>query len=336
MTTASPAAFDAAAPAPLAVAPKTMQGVFYEDYGGPEVLRYGSLRTPEPHSGQVRIQVVASSVNPIDWRMRQGEMRYLLPGGFPRIPGFDVAGYLEEGGEPWGLARGARVMAFLDSVYGGAYAEWAVCSPHAVSPIPDSLSFEDAAALPLAGSTALQSLRDHGKLCLGDRVLINGASGAVGGYAVQIAKAYGAHVTGVASEGAEAHVRMLGADEFIDYERQNFSEADERWDLIFDAAGKSSFHEARRVLRPRGRFVSTEPSLRGALTSLATLTTSQRGRIMVARSRREDLGELIRLHTVDQLRITVDAILPLHEAPEAHRRSEKHQVRGKLVLRVGG
>lgn len=335
MTTAFPTAQDFAAPVRLTAAPKTMKGIFYEDYGGPEVLRYGDLRTPNPRSGQVRIQVVATSVNPVDWRMRTGEMRYLLPGGFPRIPGYDVAGYLEEGAERLGLSHGARVMALLDSPYGGAYAEWTVCSPHAVSAIPDSLSFEEAAALPLAGSTALQSLRDHGKLCLGDRVLINGASGAVGGYAVQIAKAYGAKVTGVASGKTEAHVRRLGADNFIDYEHEDFTKSSEQWDLIFDAAGKSSYKQARRVLRPQGRFITTEPSVTGVLTSLTTLASSQRGRIMMARSRREDLSELIRLYTVDQLRITIDDVLPLHEAGEAHRRSENHQVRGKLILRVG-
>lgn len=312
-----------------------MKGVYYENYGPPEVLRYGDLPTPSAAGGQVRLRVVAASVNPIDWRLRSGEMRYLLPGGFPRVPGYDVAGYIHDGGESEGLSPGTRVMALLDSMFGGGYAEWAVCSVRSVAVIPDRMTFEEAAGLPLAGSTALQSLRDHGRIRTGDRVLINGASGAVGGFAVQIAKAYGAHVTGVASGESAEYVRSLGANDFIDYHVTDFTQADRHWDLVFDAAGKSGFRQARRVLEKHGRYVSTEPSMTGLMTSIATLATSQQGRVMLARSRSQDLEELIRLYSVDQLRVTVDDVLPLEEAADAQRRSESGKARGKVVLRTG-
>lgn len=314
--------------------PATMKGIYYENYGPPEVLRYGDLPTPTSGSGQVRIQVVAASVNPIDWRIRSGEMRYLLPGGFPRVPGYDVAGYIRDGGETETLRPGTRVMAMLDSMFGGGYAEWAVCSASSVAVIPERMTFEEAAGLPLAGSTALQSLRDYGRIRSGIRVLINGASGAVGGFAVQIAKAYGAHVTAVASGEAESYVRSLGADDFIDYHTSEFTQSKSRWDLVFDAAGKSSFAHARRVLEKNGRYVSTEPSVTGLMTSVATLATSQRGRVMLVRSRAQDMEELIRLYSLDQLRVTVDDVLPLQEAADAHRRSESGKTRGKIVLRT--
>lgn len=320
---------------PLMAVPATMKVVYYENYGPPEVLRYGDLPTPSVGPGQVRIRVIAASVNPIDWRMRSGETRYVLPGRFPRVPGYDVAGYVHDGGEAEGLSRGTRVVALLDSMFGGGYAEWAVCSARSVAAIPGRMSFEEAAGLPLAGSTALQSLRDHGRIRTSDRVLINGASGAVGGYAVQIAKAYGTHVTGVASHESEEYVRSLGADEFIDYQTQDFTQSSRHWELIFDAAGKSSFRQARRVLEKNGRYVSTEPSVTGLMTSIATLATAQRGRVMLTRSRSEDLEELLRLYSVDQLRVTIDDVLPLQEAADAHRRSEAGNTRGKLVLRTG-
>lgn len=320
---------------PRAAVPATMKGIYYENYGPAEVLRYGDLPTPSVGAGQIRIRVIAASVNPIDWRLRSGEMRYVLPGGFPRVPGYDVAGYVHDGGDAGGLSRGTRVMGLLDSVFGGGYAEWAVCSVRGIAVIPGPMSFEEAAGLPLAGSTALQSLRDHGRIRTGDRVLINGASGAVGGFAVQIAKAYGAHVTGVASGESEDYVRSLGADDFLNYHTTDFTQAKRNWALIFDAAGKSSFRRARHVLEKNGRYVSTEPSVSGLVTSIATLATARRGRVMLARARSEDLEELIRLYSVDQLRVTVDDILPLQEAADAQRRSESGNARGKIVLRTG-
>ncbi len=261
--------------------PETMQAVVYEAYGTADVLRRREVSTPPPDPRRVTIRVNAAGVNPIDYRLRKGQAKWLLPGHFPRIPGYDVAGEIVLAPADSPLQPGMRVLAFLDNRYGGAYAEYACCGVDSVAVIPPSLSYEDAAALPLAGSTALQSLHTHGKLRRGERVLINGASGGVGAFAVQIAHADGAHVTGVASGANESFVRSLGADEFYDYRETDFTKSNQKWDLVFDAAGKSSYLKCRPVLNRGGRFVSTEPNVSGAMASLLTRLTSKRASIML-------------------------------------------------------
>jgi 2-desacetyl-2-hydroxyethyl bacteriochlorophyllide A dehydrogenase len=311
-----------------------MQAIAYRHYGAPDVLELHQRSIPQPTSREVLIRVAAAGVNPIDYRLRQGEMRLLLPGGFPRIPGFDVAGWIEQAQPRSGFSKGDRVIAFLNNLYGGGYAQFAVCSADAVAPLPDSIDFLQAAALPLAGSTALQSLRDIADLRQGDSVLINGASGGVGSLAVQIAKAYGGHVTGVTSEKHREFVRQLGADEVIDYAQTEFSKLNQQWNIVFDAAGKSSYQAARHVLTDQGRFVSTEPSLAGIAMSILTSSLKKKGRVMLARSKSADLRELVRLTAGGQLRVHIDQVLPLAQAAEAHRRLEAGGVCGKLVLRV--
>ncbi len=311
-----------------------MQAIAYRQYGSPEVLQVHQRSVPRPSSRDVLIRVAAAGVNPIDYRLRQGEMRWLLPGGFPRVPGFDVAGWVEEAQPSSGLSKGDRVLAFLNSMYGGGYAEFAVCSAAAVAPLPDSIDFIQAAGLPLAGSTALQSLRDIGDLRQGDSVLVNGASGGVGSLAIQIAKAYGASVTGVASAKHLDFVRELGADDVIDYGTTDFAKLNRQWNIVFDAAGKSSYQAAHHVLADQGHYVSTEPSLAGAAMSILTSALNKKGRVMLARSKSADLRELVRLAANGQLRVHVDHLYPLAEAAEAHRRLETGNVCGKLILQV--
>jgi NADPH2:quinone reductase len=166
-----------------------MRAVLFDSYGEPDQLYEDSTSVPGRLPGSVVIRVRAAGVNPIDARLREGEGRWILPGRFPRIPGYDVAGEVVDGDRSAKLRKGDRVMAFLTNPYGGGYAQFARCAIDGVARIPDWLSFEEAAATPLAATTALQGLRDHGALKPGDRVLINGASGGVGVFAIQIAKA---------------------------------------------------------------------------------------------------------------------------------------------------
>lgn len=309
-----------------------MRAVTYDEYGGPEVLRLRERESPRCSRNEILIRVIAAGVNPIDARLRGGEMKGLLPGGFPRVPGYDVAGEVISAASGVGFRPGQRVLAFLNHLYGGGYAESANCGVNSAAPLPDTMTYEEAAALPLAGSTALQSLRDCGHLTAGDSVLINGASGGVGAIAVQIARAYGATVTGVASGAHEDFVRSLGASHFADYHTQDVTQADRNWDLIFDVAGTMRFTDARRVLAPRGTFVSTEPSLRGLLMSVITWPRKQQGRVMLARAREQDLRELTRLWSNGALRITVAESFPLERAADAHRRIENDHFCGKLVI----
>jgi NADPH2:quinone reductase len=324
-------AVDSAAMAELPL-PTSMRAVVYDDYGDADVLHLSQCPTPRPTPGKVLIEVQASSVNPIDYRLRRGEMKGLLPGGFPRIPGYDVAGVVVACDRDADLARGDRVLAFLDHLRGGACADYACCGRTAVAKIPDAMATEQAAAIPLAGTTALQSLRDHGRIQPRQRVLINGASGGVGMFAVQIAKSYDCDVTAVASGANEEFCLSLGADKFFDYRQTDFTQTGEQWDLIFDAAGKASFLAARKVLSRRGRFVSTEPDLKGILLTLLTWPLSKSARVMLAKPKAADLVALVGLYEAGKLRVTIDSRFPFADAAEAHRRIETGVDRGKVVI----
>ena len=311
-----------------------MRAIVYRDYGDPNVLEMTEVPTPKRTSDEVLIKVHASSVNPIDYRLRSGQLKGLLPGGFPRIPGYDIAGVVEaiDNNLDCELKVGDRVMAFLDALRGGALAEYAVCGPDVVAKIPESMSFEDAAAIPLAGTTALQSLRDHGEIQRGQQVLINGASGGVGAFAVQISKSYDCHVDAVASGENRDFCLGLGADHFYDYEQTSFTKSDERWNLVFDASGKSGYLDARSVLLDGGRFVSTEPDLKGMMMTVLTWPLDKSGTVMLAKPSAKDLQTLVELYVAGKLKITIDRRFPLLEAAAAHRRVEEGVDRGKVVL----
>ena len=316
-------------------ATNTMAAMVYNDYGDASVLHADTIPLPQRSSGQVLIQVWASSVNPIDYRLRGGELKGLLPGGFPRVPGYDVAGVVADYDSDAPFAVGDRVVAFLDSIRGGACADYALTSVDTVVALPSKLPTDIAAAMPLAGTTALQSLRDHGKMKPGDRVLVNGASGGVGMFAVQIAKAYGCHVDAVASDENREFCLSLGADNFFDYERTDFTNSTQRWDLIFDAAGKASYCDARDVMVEGGYYVSTEPDVKGVLMTVLTWPLSKSGKTMLAKPNAADLRELINLYEAGELNVTIDGRYPMDEVADAHRHVEQGVDRGKIVLVSG-
>ncbi len=310
----------------------TMNAMVYDDYGDASVLHAAKLPVPEIDIDEVLIEIHASSVNPVDYRLRSGQMKGLLPGGFPRVPGYDVAGVIAECKADSPFQVGDRVMAFLDSARGGACADYAACGIDSVAKIPDSMPTDVAAAMPLAGTTALQSLRDHGKMQPGDHVLINGASGGVGMFAVQFAKAFGCHVDAVASGDNRDFCMELGADHFYDYQKTNFVDSVEQWDVVFDASGKASYWETRDVMNSGGRYVSTEPDVKGMLMTVFTWPLSKSGTVMLAKPNAGDLRELIRLYEQGKLKITIDSRYSMRDVAEAHRRVEKGVDRGKVVL----
>lgn len=310
----------------------TMRAVKYDQYGDASVLHLAEHAIPQRLPGQLLIEVHASSVNPIDYRFRRGDMKGLIPFGFPRIPGYDVAGLVVDTDSDCDFKNGDRVMAFLDHTRGGALADYAVCAVKCAAKIPDTMSMEDAAAIPLAGSTALQSLRDHGKIKRGQSVLINGASGGVGMFAIQIAKSYGCHIDAVASGHNHEFCLSLGADHFYDYQMDDFTKSSERWNIVFDVAGKAHYLEARAVLKEGGHFISTEPSVKGLLMTMLTWPLSKSGQIMLATPSGDDLRELIQLYGVGKLKVTIDSTFPFEKAAEAHRRVESGVDHGKVVL----
>jgi NADPH:quinone reductase-like Zn-dependent oxidoreductase len=323
-----------------------MRAIIIDRYGTPDVLRLEEIEAPVPADNQVLIRVRASSVNPYDWHYLTGFPKLFRPAFGLRRPkyrilGADLAGQIE--------AVGREVTGFHpgDKVYGqtaaGAFAEYVAVEEGAIAPKPTDLTFEQAAAVPLAGSTALQALRDQGKVRPGQRVLVNGASGGVGTLAVQIAKADGAEVTGVCSTANQDLVRSLGADHVIDYTHEDFTAGPWRYHLLLDNVGNRKLSEYRRVLEPKGTYLAShgQPENRwlGPLWFLAEMAlvspfVSQRLTTFAAQPRAADLYALKELIEAGKLKPVVDRAYPLSRTADAFRYLEQWHARGKVVITV--
>jgi len=322
-----------------------MKAIVYHEYGPPDVLKCEVVPKPAPKDNEVLIKVRAASVNPIDWRLMKGEPRLIRTIGTllkMRQPGVDVAGEVE--------AVGPNVHQFKpgDKVFGacsGAFAEYACTSESKIAPIADNVTFEQAASVPVAGLTALQGLRDKGKLQRGEKVLINGAAGGVGTFAVQIAKALGAEVTGVCSTRNVELVKSIGADTVIDYTKEDFTDLTTRYDLILDCVGNKSFSECRRVLNPKGRIVMIgaphDAKIMEALTPvvkalLMSPFMSQKAITFIAKSSQNDLKFIADLIANGKLKPVIDRCYSLNEAADAVRHVEEGHARGKVLIAVDG
>jgi NADPH:quinone reductase-like Zn-dependent oxidoreductase len=325
--------------------PATMQAIVYRRYGSPDVLALEDVDRPAMSDDQVLVRVRAASVNPLDWHFLRG-IPYLvrLTSGLrtPKrnIPGVDVAGVVE--------AVGRNVTRFQpgDAVFGEksrACAEYVSAAEGLLVHKPPRLTFEQAAALPAAGVTALQALRDKGNVQPGQTVLINGASGGVGTFAVQIAKAFGAAVTAVCSTPNVDLVRSLGADEVIDYTREDFTRSGRRFDLILDNVGNRPLRALKRVLAPTGTVVLIGAPKGGwILGTMAQVITaplltrigSQRVVSHLTDTRREDLVALSELVDSGAVTPAIDRSYPLSRVPDAIRYLETMRARGKVIITV--
>ena len=322
-----------------------MKAYVYEKYGAPEVLECREIEKPTPSPDAVVVKVSSVSMNPADWHRMRGEPRFArMVFGLrkPKSPviGADIAGRIE--------SVGSEVSEFKpgDEVYGdistGGFAEYAVANPAVLARKPGEMSFDEAAAIPIAALTALQGLRDHGHIKAGQKVLINGASGGVGTFAVQIAKSFGAEVTGVCSTRNADLVRSIGADHVIDYTKENFTAGGERYDLILDAVGNHPSVDLVGSLRPGGTCVVV-----GFTNMRLMLQTRMRGpRIarrvgkrmesFTAHSDREDLETLNRLFEEGKLKPVIEKTCPFEELPQALGYVEEGHAHGKVVVAVNG
>ncbi|MBP0000444.1 MAG: NAD(P)-dependent alcohol dehydrogenase [Cyanobacteria bacterium SID2] len=313
-----------------------MKAVTIDRYGSSDVLQYRDVEQPVPTGNAVLVRVRASSVNPIDWKIRRGDLALLSGFDFPRPLGADVAGIVEAVGDTaTQFQPGDEVFGFGNPLNSGTYAEFATLPESQLALKPKNVSFEEAAAAPLAGLTAMQALLDLGELRPGCSVLVNGASGGVGEFAVQIAKTFSATVTGVCSEANLEIVRHLGADAVIDYTREDFTHQAARYDLVFDAVGKRTFTDCRRVLKPEGIFVSTLPSPE-LLASIAQtlLFSGQKAKLILAQPKSRDLQALCELMEDGKVKSQIDRTYPLSEIAAAHNYSETGRAKGKIVLTV--
>lgn len=316
-----------------------MRAIVFKKYGNIEVLKYETIDTPILEENQVLIRVHYASVNPVDWKVRNGTARFLTGFIKPKqgfqILGADVAGTVEAvGALVTQFKKGDNVCAILGGIPGGGYAEKVVVAVSQVALMPKSLDFKTAAALPLVGLTAFQALK-MAKVEAAQNVLVNGASGGVGVFAVQIAKAMGARVTAVCSQRNAAFVLALGADSVIDYEKEDFTKITKTFDVIYDAVGNSSLKKCAAILSKSGVYITTIPSPIPLLQSKFLPYFSKRRVIpIITKSSGEDLAQLADLVDKHQIQVPIDAEFPLKNAAAAHDYSESGRVSGKLVLRM--
>src|SRR5215213_4859413 len=335
-----------------------MRAVIQSGYGSVDNLELGEAPRPEPAEDEVLVRVRAASLHPDVWHVVAGQPAVLRLMGsgvrrpHQRVPGTDVAGVVE--------SVGSAVTRFTpgDEVFGetvrgvqwrngGAFAEYATAPEGGLALKPPGVRFEEAAAVPTAGLIALNNLPQR-RVPSGSRVLVNGAAGGVGAIAVQLAKSYGAHVTGVDHASKLALVRSFGADQVIDYTSEDFTRSGEQWDLVFDVPGNHSFTAVRRALDPRGsyvlighdafgatghRWLGSIPRLLG-LVARSAVFPQLRGGSFASPDKRQLMGALAGLMEAGQLRVVVDRIYPLSQAPQAMRHLMSGQPLGRVVVRI--
>lgn len=312
-----------------------MKVILYRHYGPPDVLEYVDIPRPIISTKKILVKVHATSVNPVDWKIRSGKNK--IPGfKFPKIPGSDISGEIVEVGKAVTRFKpGDFVYGMLFPFSGGACAEYAAIPEKNAAQKPKNISFLEAATVPIAGLAALQALRNHGKIQSGNRVLINGASGGVGSFAVQIAKVYGAEVTAVTSKRNMEFVKSLGADHVLDYSSDDFTKSRSNFNIIFDAVANRSFAECKSALSSRGAYITTLPSLATIFQLFTTVIFGgKQVRLLNVWPRSADLDLLREWLEDGKIHPCIDRTFLLSQTSEAHAYSETGHARGKIVILV--
>lgn len=308
----------------------------FNGYGGPEKLRLTEVPRPSPGRNQLLIRLSASSINPIDWKLHSGILRWVKPLRFPSTPCFDFAGTISQTGhDVTGWATGDRVFGMLPINGLGAAAEYVAVDSGYVWRLPDGLDFESMAGLPLAGMTALQALRDQGQLKPGQKLLVIGAAGGVGHYAVQIGRRLGARVTALCGDRNLTFCHEIGAETVLDYTQENPSLVKEDFDVVLDCAGHVPFSRWQPALGREGFYVALLPSLSLGLAALQLkLFSRQRIRVTLVRAQPADLAWLANQALAGELKTVIDEVFPLEKLSDALEKSRAGHARGKIILSI--
>ena len=310
-----------------------MQAVTYSRYGSADVLTVDHVAPPVAAPGELLLRVRAAALNPKDAFIRKGYFRALSGSRFPKQYGMDFAGKVVTGAG--GFSAGERVYGSLNlwAAMRGSCAELLAVPAAACGRMPTKLTYEEAAGLPLAAQTSMQALRDLARVKVGDRVLINGASGGVGVFAIQIARALGAHVTTLSSASNQALCTALGAQVALDYEKDAIG-SQPPFQAIFDVFGNLSFDAVRASLTKPGAFISTVPSRRIFVDTSRTALRAQRARLVFFKSTTAQLDTLTAWADQGLLKPVIDQVFPLSEIVAAARRQETKRARGKIIIRI--
>lgn len=312
-----------------------MKAVIINRYGSTDVLHYTDVKEPRLNSKDILVEIYSTSVNPVDWKIRKGELKIFTGFKFPKRLGADFSGIVKAAGaKVKEFQPGDEVFGFVDPLKGGAYAEHISVSCSSVVKKPNNLAINKAGVVPLAGLTALQGLR-LGKINKESQVLINGASGGVGTFALQIAKLLSSTVTGVCSSRNTDLVKSLGATKVIDYTRQNFLELSDKYDLIFDTVGSKSYYDCQHILNTNGIYVSTLPKIKNLVAIMQTFAfNSKKARLVVVHQNPKDLKLLSEWIENQKIKPIIDRAYPLQEIEQAQAYSEKGRTRGKILVTV--
>ena len=317
-----------------------MKAVRINEFGGAEVLKIEEIERPVPAADEILVKVSASGVNPVDWIVRNGGNDVLRPLlKLPMTLGWDAAGIVEEtGGDVTDFKKGDAVYGIPNFPGNGSYAEYVAAKATQFALKPESISFNEAAGVPLAALTAWTAMFEHGKLQSGQRILIQGASGGVGSFAVQFAKAKGAYVIGIASADSLDHLKQLGADEVIDYKTQKFEDLVNEIDVVLEASPLRDNNERLKsvtVLKQGGILVSVNLDFAyNDEVTAALAKKNAKGELSPNQPRRDLLEEIGQLIDEGKVKVFISKVFPLEQVAEAHRESETWHVRGKLVLEV--
>ncbi len=310
----------------------TMKAIRIHQFGGPEALTYEDAPKPEPKDGEVLIKVAAAGINPVDAMVEAGAMEHVVKHTLPLVPGWDVAGTVEAFGPGvTGFTTGDAVFACADFRRDGAYAEYTVIAAEALCPKPASIGFPAAASIPLAGTTAWQALFVEADIQSGQTILIHGAGGSVGAFAVQFAKVKGAIVIATATGDDIEYVRSLGADVVVDYKTEKFEDAAHGVDAVQDAIGGETRARSWATLRDGGVLVSIR---QGAAAPPEAASRGVQGKSFMAHPGAANLAEIVRLVDAGQVKTRVGATFPLSESKQAQEQAKSGHTRGKIVLTV--
>ncbi len=313
-----------------------MKQVEYIQYGEPEVLMFNEVSKPKPSKDEILVKVMASSINAVDWKNRQGRLRLVSGLLKPRVKqGFDVAGLVEDVGYGVsGIQAGDRVLGQLGNFQGGAFAEYVVLKGNQYRLAPPEISYAELAGIPMAATTAWQALFENAHLVPGSHVLINGGSGGVGHYAIQIAKAYGAMVTAICSGKNFEFCHALGADVLIDYQKEDVINRETQYDIIFDVVNNQSMERVKRVMKPNAVYIGTTPTPALLWSILKSSFASNKAKFVAVRPNIKALADICRLMEEGKLKTIIDTTFNLSEIVEAHRYSELSQTCGKVIIQI--